>query len=114
EQDEEKRLEDELRRLAEYEEQGQLERQEDRHQPWQRTPVLFPLEPRLRSSGRREIRLPAGSTGELPPPIGNVAAARARNRGAGDEPGERNVRRQDGEHHQLAGLEMERDHDHGV
>src|SRR5207249_3271817 len=89
---EEKHLEDELRRVAEGEKQGQLERQQNRDQPWQRAPILAPLEPQLSARGRRKVvaRPPQDIGGpydpsESSPPVGHVATARSRNGGTGDK-----------------------------
>src|SRR5207244_6736466 len=108
EKHEEKHLEDELRRVAESEKQGQLEWQQNRDQPGQRAPILPPLEPQLSAFGRMkmiapsrlEIRGPSDPS-ESSPPVGDVATARSRNGGTGDKIRERNVRRQNGQHHEL-------------
>ena len=109
------------RRLAEEEQQGQLERQQDRrpapaatgHAAATRTTSARGRAKETCSRRRQDGRCVRTSREQLPP-IGHVAAARARNGEAGGEIRERNVRRQDGQHHRLARLEVERDHDDGV
>jgi hypothetical protein len=96
--------------------------------------MLPPLEPRLSLRWRIKTLAPAPRTRESPqpgcqpaprtrespqpgcqsPPVGHVAAAGACHREAGGQVCERKLRRQDGEHHGLTGLEIEGQQDDGV
>jgi len=74
-----------------------------------------PFEPQLSAGGRSKIVSPSrqdirdpSEPGEHGSPIGHVAAASARNGGAGDEIREGNLRRQEGHHQGLAGFGVNR------